>query len=178
MYRYIALFRGINVGGQHLVPMKALVEILGELGCERIRTYIQSGNVVFDSTERERDRIAQAIRSRILDSFQFEPIVVLLDAGELQAAILNNPFSTENGKALHFFFLNAPPLEPDMAALKDCRSGSEDFHLDDKVFYLYAPDGVGRSKLAARAERHLGVPTTARNWNTVRKLMDLVQSAP
>lgn len=156
--------------------MKALVDILEEMGCERIRTYIQSGNVVFYSAEQDLNKLAQAISSRILASFQFEPMVFLLEVEELREAILNNPFSTQDGKALHFFFLSSRPCTPDLTALKACKSESEDFDLCGKLFYLYAPDGVGRSKLAASVERYLGVTTTARNWNTIRKLMNLAEA--
>jgi uncharacterized protein (DUF1697 family) len=78
------------------------------------------------------------------------------------------------GKSLHFFFLASTPAKPDLDALAKLKSSSEEFKLGKNVFYLHAPDGIGRSKLAAKVEKALGVPATARNWNTVSKLMVMV----
>jgi len=84
------------------------------------------------------------------------------------------PFSSDEGKLLHFCFLSEMPKEPDLESLEALKSESEEFRLINKVFYLYAPDGVGRSKLAAKVEKAMGVPVTARNWNTVRKIRSLI----
>ncbi len=87
------------------------------------------------------------------------------------------PFSfllTVHTKTLHFSFLFEPPADPDLKALADAKSPTESYKLTDRVFYLHAPDGVGRSKLAANAEKHLGVVTTARNYRTVNKLLEMV----
>ena len=174
---YLALFRGINVGGKNILPMKDLVEILKDIGCEKIKTYIQSGNAVFWAKENQKAKIAEKINSRILESHGFNPKVLLLEVAELENAIENNPFKTREGKALHFFFLESPPLEPDLDEFSNVKSDSEEFMLDNKIFYLYAPEGIGRSKLAARVEKALGVPVTARNWNTVNKLVAMVKEA-
>jgi uncharacterized protein (DUF1697 family) len=174
MTPYIALFRGINVGGNNILPMKDLVGMLEGMGCENVKTYIQSGNVVFWTNKEYAHTIATEIRAKILERYGFEPKVFLLELSELQEAIDNNPFNTEEGKALHFFFLESYPKHPDLERLMAVKSTSEEFTLHKKVFYLYAPDGVGRSKLAAKVEQCMGVPVTARNWNTVRKLMSLV----
>lgn len=175
MNTYIALFRGINVGGNNILPMKDLVGILEGMGCEKIKTYIQSGNVVFQTNKEQANKIAREISSRILESHGFEPKVLLLEIPELQDAIENNPFNTEDGKALHFFFLDSHPNNPDLERLMAIKSKSEEFKLQKKVFYLYAPDGVGRSKVAVKVEQCLGTPVTARNWNTVSKLISMVK---
>lgn len=177
MNTYIALFRGINVGGKNILPMKDLVEILEGMGCEQVKTYIQSGNVVFQRKKTPSNKLAGEISSNILEHHGFEPKVLLLEIAELQAAIENNPFKTEDGKALHFFFLDALPEHPDLERLMAVKSKSEEFKLDKNIFYLYAPDGVGRSKLAAKVEQSLGVPVTARNWNTVSKLISIARQA-
>ena len=101
----------------------------------------------------------------------------LLEISELHDAIENNEFNTEDGKALHFFFLDSHPNNPNLERLMAVKSKSEEFKLHKKVFYLYAPDGVGRSKLAAKVEQSMGVPVTARNLNTVNKLIALVKQA-
>jgi uncharacterized protein (DUF1697 family) len=175
--RYIALFRGVNVGGKSVLPMKSLVEIFEGLGCEEVKTYIQSGNAVFQSNNNRSSDIAKDISSEILKRYGFEPKVLLLEKAGLQETIDNNPFEIEDGKALHFFFLESQPTHPDLEQLMSVKSKSEEFKLYKNVFYLYAPDGIGRSKLAAKVEQALGVPASARNWNTVRKLMDMVGQA-
>jgi uncharacterized protein (DUF1697 family) len=173
---YIALFRGINVGGKSILPMKDLVEILEGMGLRKVRTYIQSGNVVFQSAQIQTAKTAREIGSKILETHGFAPAVLLLEVSELQDAVDNNPFGTTDGKALHLFFLESSPEDPDLEGLMAVKAGSEEFLLNKKVFYLCAPDGVGRSRLAARVEQSLGVPATARNWNTVSKLISMAWS--
>ena len=102
--------------------------------------------------------------------------MLVLGVPELEEAVENNPFKTVDGKALHFFFLESHPKTPDLGGLRALKSNSEEFRLNKKVFYLYTPDGVGRSKLAAKVEKSLGVPVTARNWNTVSKLLAMVKA--
>lgn len=175
MNTYIALFRGINVGGKNILPMKELAAILESLDCENVRTYIQSGNVVFQSSKGMAEIDAAAISKKILDQKGFEPRVLLLDETAFREAINNNPFPTENGKTLHFSFLAAPADQPDLDRLASVKADSEQFQLKGNVFYLHAPDGIGRSKLATIVEKALGVPATARNWNTVKKLATMIE---
>jgi uncharacterized protein (DUF1697 family) len=174
LQNYVALFRGINVGGAGALPMKDLAATLQGLGFEGVQTYIQSGNAVFRSAPIDADRAAREIRAAILEGYGFAPAVLLLTAEELREAAANNPFETADGKALHLFFLESLPTSPDLAALAAVKAETERFELCGKVFYLYAPDGIGRSRLAARVERSLGVPATARNWNTVSVLLSMV----
>lgn len=176
MNRYIALLRGINVGGKNLLPMAELVAILEMIGYQNICTYIQSGNAVFSSRKNPGADDALEISREIHRKIGFEPKVMLLSAQQLQDAVNLNPFPTADGKALHFFFLESLPEKPDIEKLQSLKTESEQFLLDGKVFYLFAPDGVGRSKLAAGAEKAIGVPLTARNWNTVQKLATLAAS--
>lgn len=177
MNTYIALLRGINIGGNHILPMKELVAILETLGFENIQTYIQSGNVVFRSGKKIGAKDAAEISGAIFRKKGFEPKVLLLSAKQLQDAIKHNPFPTDDGKALHFLFLESKPGQPNMERLETLKGKSEAFKLDKKVFYLYAPEGVGRSKLAVAVEKSLGVPVTGRNWNTVSKLAAMVEGA-
>lgn len=177
MRTWIALVRGINVVGNNRLPMRDLVRILERLGCQDVRTYIQSGNAVFRSGKRQTLKLAEAISSRIFKDHGFRPKVLMLSVPELEAAIAHNPFSTAVGKALHFMFLESKPEQPDLAGLTAVKANSEEFRLDRKVFYLYAPDGIGRSKLVAKIEPALGVPVTGRNWNTVAKLRAMATQA-
>ena len=175
MNTLIALFRGINVGGKNRLPMKELTALLEDLGFKSIQTYIQSGNVIFQTRKKQTGKLAKEISARIQETHGFEPHLILLGTEEMQSAIDNNPFPVKEGKALHFFFLDSVPRKPDLEKLQSLQTKTEQFHLQEKVFYLHAPDGIGRSKLAAKVEACLGVPVTARNWNTVSELDSMLQ---
>jgi uncharacterized protein (DUF1697 family) len=174
MNTYIALFRGINVGGKNILPMKELVKYFEAEGCENIRSYVQSGNIVFQSKQKFDAKSATRIAQRVQKTKGFEPKILLLTPADLRTAVTHNLFPTTSGKALHFFFLESSASRSSMAQLESLKAGSEEFALRKKVFYLYAPAGIGRSKLAAGAEKALGVPVTARNWNTINKLVEMV----
>lgn len=176
MKTYIALFRGINVGGKNILPMKELVAVLENLGLQDIRAYIQSGNVIFRSKAADTAQLAGKISIAIKKSHGFEPQVLLLDSAALDKAIRGNPYPEAETvpNNLHLNFLSAIPPKPDLNALEKIRAKTERFHLAGNVLYLHAPDGIGRSKLAAGMERLLGVPMTGRNWNTVRKLKEMI----
>jgi uncharacterized protein (DUF1697 family) len=174
---YIALFRGINVGGKNKLPMKDLVATLENVGSRDVATYIQSGNAVFRSEEQDSSLLSEEIMATIGERHGFEPRVLVLGSEEMERAMLSNPFpeAESEPKSLHLYFLAAPPERPDLDAFEGIKSDRERFVLADDVFYLHAPDGLGRSKLAANVERLLGVPATARNWRTVRKVMEMAQ---
>jgi uncharacterized protein (DUF1697 family) len=177
MKTYVAFFRGINVGGRNKLSMKDLAVALEDSGCQDVATYIQSGNAVFRSEERDASLLAERITATIGERHGFEPRVLLLEPDEIQGAMRSNPFpeAESEPKTLHLYFLAAPPERPDPDALEGIRGDRERFVLADGVFYLHAPDGLGRSKLAANVEKLLGVPATARNWRTVRKVMEMAQ---
>lgn len=172
---YIALIRGINVGGKNSLPMKELAAIFQSQCCKNVKTYIQSGNVVFQSQKKLGTKDSQNIGKAILKTKGFKPIVMILSKEELRSAIEANPFPTNKGKALHIFFLEAQPKEPNLERLLSLKSESEKFELGKLVFYLFAPDSMGRSKLASAVEKSLGVAVTARNWNTVNELASMVK---
>lgn len=175
MSKLVALFRGINVGGKNVLPMARLRGELEALGLVDVRTYIQSGNVVFESSAESSKELATSIADRIESQHGFRPEVLILSREELAAAVAANPFpeAAADPKTLHFFFLAESATQPDVAALDDARVSSERYQLTDRVFYLHAPDGIGRSKLAAKAEKLLGVAATARNYRTVDKLVGM-----
>ncbi|MCF8260963.1 MAG: DUF1697 domain-containing protein [Melioribacteraceae bacterium] len=176
MKTYIALFRGINVGGNNILPMKGLVEVLAKMGLENVQTYIQSGNVTFSSNQFDSNQLAYEISRNIFHKFGFEPKILILSSADLKKTIDNNPFPVETGKLLHFFFLSKPSKVPDLEQILKLKSESEEFKLTEKVFYLFAPEGIGRSKLAAKVERCLGVSVTARNWNTISKIISMIDT--
>jgi len=174
---WIALFRGINVGGKNTVPMKALTATLESAGFSGARTYIQSGNVVFRSNAGTASSLAARIARAVAQGHGFAPKVLVLAAAELKRAAAANPFPAGEAEPnrLHLFFLSEQPKSADLAALNRVRAGRETFAIKGKVFYLHAPDGMGTSKLAAAAERHLRVDATARNWRTVSALLEMAR---
>ncbi len=174
MNQYIALLRGINVGGKTLA-MKDLIAVLQRVGCANIRTYIQSGNVVFSSDVTESTTLEEHIRAGVIQSCGLDVTVIVLTVRAWQTALAGNPFPIENGRALHLFFLASVPVAPDLNRLESLKTEMEKYLLSGQVFYLYTPDGFGRSKLAEKAEKCLGVAATARNWNTVSQLNEMLQ---
>ncbi|HUL43463.1 MAG TPA: DUF1697 domain-containing protein [Bacteroidota bacterium] len=177
MKTYIALFRAINVGGKNALPMKELAVLLQKLGCVDVRTYIQSGNVVLTSAEKSPERLSVQISKNVKANFGFDPTLKLLEARELETAISNNPFpeAAKTPEYLHAGFLLQKPVKPDLQKLESLKQNGERFQLKDKIFYLHAPKGVGKSKLAASSEKLLGVPMTDRNWRTVCKIRDMAR---
>jgi uncharacterized protein (DUF1697 family) len=175
MKTYIALFRGVNVGGRHLLPMRDLKALMARAGCLDVRTYIQSGNAVFRSAAADDERLANALAAAVLKARGFEPRVLVRTLAEVRDAATNNPFPDACAipQALHLFFLAERAARADLGAMQALKSGTERFALKGRVLYLHTPDGLGRSKLAAAAERLLGVEATARNWRTVQALIAL-----
>jgi uncharacterized protein (DUF1697 family) len=175
MNTYIALLRGINVGGNNKLPMRELVLLLEGLGLQNVKTYIQSGNIVFQSEEADPAQLSQAITGAIRQGHGFAPYALLLDSQALQKAMAANPFPEGEAepKSLHLFFMDASPQTFDTGALDRVKAANERYQLIDKVFYLHTPDGIGRSKLAEIAGRGWGVNITARNWRTVNEVMAL-----
>jgi uncharacterized protein (DUF1697 family) len=175
MSTLIALLRGINVVGKNRLPMKELTALLEGMGLREVRTYIQSGNVVFRSKVKNKAALAAKISAAIGAQYGFAPQVLLLDAAEVRGAMAGNPYpeATATPKFLHLFFLAEAPAHPDLKALESIKADGEQFKLAGKVFYLHTPDGIGPSRLAERVEKSLGVAATARNWNTVCKLVEM-----
>jgi uncharacterized protein (DUF1697 family) len=177
MNTYVAFFRGINVGGNNSLPMKELIAILEDTGARNIKTYIQSGNAVFQSTEKDPSQLANQLAVEIKRRHGFEPYILILDLEAIKRAIAENPFPEAEAEpsSLHLGFLASRPSSPNLVKLSSLKKESEQFHLSDQVFYLHAPEGVGRSKLASSSEKLLGVPMTVRNWRTVCKVMEMAE---
>jgi len=174
---WIALLRGVNVGGNNKLSMRLLAAALEAADFRDVRTYIQSGNIVFRSASRSSVPLAARIASVLQAEFAITAPVLVLGLMELRAAASGNPFpevgSEADGGRLHLHFLAQEPGRVDRAKLETLRSGTERWALRGKVFYLHTPDGAGKSKLMAQAEKTLGVPATARNWRTVCALLEL-----
>jgi uncharacterized protein (DUF1697 family) len=174
---YVALLRGINVGGNRMLPMKDLKVMFEQNGCVDVQTYIQSGNVVFRSAVSDAERLATQVTAAVAKRLGFEPRVLVLTRSELARAVANNPFSEADGNptSVHLFFLAEPATSADLKSMEALKAKSERFALKGKVLYLHTPDGFGTSRLATRAERLLGVEATARNWRTVTTLLDMAK---
>jgi uncharacterized protein (DUF1697 family) len=170
-HTWIALIRGINVGGKNKVNMKELTQLMEEKGFGQVQTYIQSGNVVFRSESERGDEMATLIE----ESFGFRPAVFIMSGSYLRKAAEQNPYPVDAGKMVHFFFCDQAPTNVDFDFLESLRLESESYKLIDRVFYLYAPEGIGRSKLAEKMGRAFkGVTMTARNLNTIDKLLEMI----
>jgi len=174
---WIALLRGINVGGNNILPMKNLRQLLESAGFQDVKTYIQSGNCAFRTDRVEAFEIEQTISQSIEREFGFRPHVMVFKRLKMLEAISSNPYpeGQDDPKSVLLFFLAEPAKAPDIRALEALRAPTETFELTDRVFYLHAPDGIGRSKLAAQAERKLGVVTTARNLRSSINIAGLLE---
>jgi len=170
----ISMLRGVNVGGHNKIKMdalRALYEYLKFTGCQ---TFIQSGNVIFKTKERNLAKLTSQIQTAIERSFGFRPDVILRTSDELRDVIARNPFGKrrgiEPGKLVVTFLASAPAPETRDNLLK-LKTDPEELHIDGSELYIYFPNGMGRSKLWPLVERTLKVSCTARNWNSVTKML-------
>ncbi|MDP6421490.1 MAG: DUF1697 domain-containing protein [SAR202 cluster bacterium] len=177
MNTWVAFLRGINVGGRNALRMKELATALADADCGDVMTYLQTGNVVFRSSESSAAALEARIERVVKAIRDIEVRVLALSSEELRKAIAANPFPQAESapKTLHLFFLSKPPVDPDAESLDALKADDESFVLTDGVFYIHAPNGMSWSKLAARVEKLLGVDATARNWRTVSKVMEMVE---
>ncbi|GGT31346.1 hypothetical protein GCM10010271_39050 [Streptomyces kurssanovii] len=179
--RYAALLRGINVGAGKQVPMARLRGLIGDLGHGDVATYLQSGNAVFSSEEKDEDALAAGLEQAIEATFGFHVDVLVRDGRYLSAVADACPFPAASlqGKQLHVTYFSER-VTPDRFASVDAAAFlPEEFRLGDRALYLYAPEGLGRSKLAAALSRPgllKGVVATSRNWNTVVKLVEMTRA--
>ena len=177
---YAALLRGINVGGHKKVPMADLRALLTNLGHGDVTTYLQSGNAVFTSALGDEEALAGELRQAIEVRFGFDVEVLVRDHAYLKAVLDACPFPADSleGKQLHVTYFSESVAESRFASLDTESYLPEEFRLGDRALYLYAPDGLGRSKLAealAKSGTPKGVIATSRNWNTVAKLVELTR---
>jgi uncharacterized protein (DUF1697 family) len=176
---YLALLRGINVGGKNKLPMKDLAGMFAKAGCDDVRTYIQSGNVVFKAPPRLSTRIPGLITTQIADRFGYQTPVMLRTTAELGEVILNNPFLRAGiaEDALHVLFLADLPIPRGIQSLDPDRSPPDAFAVLGKEVYVHCPNGVGNSKLTnAYFDSRLATTCTGRNWRTVTTLFKLMES--
>jgi uncharacterized protein (DUF1697 family) len=174
---YLALLRGINVGGKNRLPMKDLIDIFCECKCHDVKSFIQSGNVIFDAAPGIASGIAGTVAARIADRFGYRTPVILRTAGELAEAVAGNTF-VEAGcpeDELHVFFLADRPDPTRLAQLDPDRSTPDRFEVHGREVYLRLPDGMARTRLTnAYFDARLATTSTGRNWRTVTKLLELM----
>ncbi len=175
----ISMLRGVNVGGHDRIKMDALRALYQSLKLEGARTYIQSGNVVFRTAEEDCFQVAGKIRSAIAQNFGINPEVILRTPAEFKKVIAANPFAGRRGldpAKLQVVFLASKPGAEARAKLAAIKANPEELHLIGRELHIYFPEGMGRSKLPWSAlERNLGTPGTARNWNSVLKILEIAE---
>ncbi|SIS41660.1 Uncharacterized conserved protein, DUF1697 family [Zobellia uliginosa] len=175
---YIALLRGINVGGKKRLPMADLRAMLNDRGFSNVKTYIQSGNVVFQSHEEDTGALEVSIAEGIKSSFGFEVSVLVKTKKEFENIVMGNPF-TDSGsvsrKQVYFVLLKNPPEKERSATFGRETYANEDFTITDYCVYLLCKAGYGKAKLNNnRIEGKLKVEATARNYGTMVKLLEMV----
>ncbi len=182
MSTYIALLRGINVGGKNTVRMEALRQMFERLGFDCVQTYIQSGNVVFKSTE-DTKSVQQRIEQEFGQVFGFAVTVLVRTLEELAELVAHCPFSREEleeaaaasaAESLYVAFLRQAPGPDDIEKLSAYRIENEKFQIHGKDVFLLFYQGIRNSKLASHLDKS-GIPMTVRNWNTVNKLAALAR---
>jgi len=171
---WIALLRGVNVGGRNTLPMAEFRAMSTSLGLVGVATYIQSGTAVFRS-DLKREKLGEVIASGIETHFGFCPAVILRTLPEFQTALDNNPFpqASADPKSLHLFFLSETIQNFDGDGLSIFATNGEEWHLTDTVFYLFTPNGFGRSKVADKMGRFFNAPITGRNLRSCMKISEL-----
>ncbi len=175
---YLALLRGINVGGKNKLPMKELAALFAEAGCDDVRTYIQSGNVIFSALERVSGRIPGLITAQIADRFGFKTPIILRTTAQIGNVVCNNPFLKAGivEEGLHVLFLADPPSPRSVLDLDPARSPPDAFVVRGSEIYMQCPQGMANTKLTnAYFDSRLSTTSTGRNWRTVTTLFKLME---
>jgi uncharacterized protein (DUF1697 family) len=180
---YIALLRGINVGGKNIIKMADLKRVFEAMGLCEVKTYIQSGNVLFKSTEQE-ELLRKKIEFKLEAAFGFSVSVILRTAVELQQIINKCPFSEQaiaqaksssEGESLYVCLLLHTPSKEKIELLNNCRNEMDEYQINGQEIFLLFHHGIGNSKLA-RSFKKLDVLFTVRNWKTINKLAALAKA--
>lgn len=180
MATFVSMLRGINVGGQKKIQMTQLATLYKTLGLKNVETYIQSGNVIFDSSDEDSRELSTVIEERIEQVFNLDVAVSLRTPDELHQIIRNNPFLKEKDvdtDRLYITFLSNAPVESALSQTKEINGEPDRFILSNKEIYLYCPNGYAKTKFSNDFfEKKLGFRATTRNWKTVNTLLDIVNS--
>jgi uncharacterized protein (DUF1697 family) len=175
----ISMLRGVNVGGHNKVKMDALRALYESMKLREAQTYVQSGNVIFRTDERDIARLAKRIEDGIERKLGFRPDVILRTATEMREVIARNPFAKRRGiepSKLLVSFLASDPGAEAREKVRQMKCDPEELRIEGREMYIYFPNGVGRSKLSlVRLEKTLKTPGTARNWNSVTKMLEMAE---
>lgn len=174
----ISMLRGVNVGGHNRIKMDALRSLYESLGLRDPQTYIQSGNVIFSTEERDLALLAQRIEGAIERRLGFRPAVILRTASELRDVIARNPFAQRRGldpRKLLVTFLASDPGPEARDKVCSIKAAPEELRIDGRELYVYFPEGMGRSKLPPVLDRTLKTPATSRNWTSITKMLEIAQ---
>jgi len=177
MPTYVALLRSVNVAGHGRLAMPELKEMFLTLGYSDVTTYIQTGNVIFRTPSRSAAKLEREIEQQLERTFGTAPKVILRTVAELQGTVEASPYPGRGADPSrhHVTFLTEAPSAPRLAAFSPPASGRDELTIIGREVYVHTPDGYATTKLTGSyLERHLGVSSTTRNWNTVTKLNDLV----
>jgi len=171
---FISLLRGINVSGQKIIKMTDLKSMFEELGYTNVKTYLQSGNVIFETDNKESDCLEEDISAQINIKFGFDVPVLVLSSIQLMNIVENNVYKADDSKDpafLHITFLASGPKDFDFESINGKRAKGEEITIKENAVYLYCPDGYGKTKLTNNfLETKLKVSATTRNWKTVTEL--------
>jgi uncharacterized protein (DUF1697 family) len=173
---HVALLRGINVGGRNTLPMARLVEIFETAGCDHVRTYIQSGNVVFRAPVSRAHSVPAAVTATLATDLGLDIPIVTRTAAALEQIVGANPFvkAGEDLAVLHVGFLVDRPATGRLASFDPDRSPPDECVVHGRELYLRCPNGLSRTKFTtAYLDRSLGTITTIRNWRTTKKLLEM-----
>ena len=174
---HVALLRAVNVGGKNRLPMKALAEIFSDAGAVEVKTYIQSGNVVFQAAPVVADRLSSVVTGAISTHFGFEVPVIVRSAAEFRRIARDNPFLGDgvDTTKLHIAFLSDRPDAARVEALHPGPASTDKLEVQGREVYLNCPNGMGRSRLTtAYFDARLTTTSTIRNWRTVLKLVGML----
>jgi len=177
MQTYIAILRGINVSGHKLIKMDALRKLFDTMDFKNTKTYIQSGNVVFQGKQAKAQDLEKKIANSILKEFGFEVPVLVKEVTELEVVLKNNPFINkrkEDITKLHVTFLSAEPEKALVEKIKEGNYAADEFIVIGKTVYLFCPNGYGNTKLSNTFfENKLKLTATTRNWKTINELVSV-----
>jgi uncharacterized protein (DUF1697 family) len=173
------MLRGINVSGKKIVKMERLRASLSKLGFTNVKTYVQSGNIIFESENNSTSTHSTKIEQMIVRDFGFSVPVFLKTSKEMQEVVKRNPFVKDSAidqSKLHVTFLSGAPPATALEVLRPLAAASEQFQISGREIFLYCPDGYGNTKLSNTAvERKLSLGATTRNWTTTKTLLAMAQ---
>jgi uncharacterized protein (DUF1697 family) len=177
MHTYVAILRGINVGGKRMIKMDALKQLFASLGFQNVQTYIQSGNVFFQYKKTSEENLAATIAKEIENIFSFDVPTIVKNEEDLKQIITNNPFTKDKKKQaefLHVTFLATAPTKENIDSIAKLSFGDDAFAIIDKAVYLYCPNSYSNSKFTnGFFENKLKVIATTRNWKTCNELVNI-----